>query len=200
MSEKQQILHAMVVPTEPGDDFPKGKWRDGPCDCFSYCCRPVCLNTWFCSSCLLGQVMSRVGLNTFGEPTTAQLARNTFCRVVAIVATIFVLRGAIGASFPTKKICPDNIEDDFFCSDEFVNPNVNTLDVFLQGLLGLYILIIIYRTRSAIRKKSGIVGNGCEDCLCASFCSLCTIGQMARHTADYDALDDDCCSFNGLRV
>jgi len=198
MSKNQPILNATVVPAEPGDDFPKGKWRDDHCDCFSYCCRPVCLSTWFCSPCLLGQVMSRVGLNAFGEPTTAQLARNTAYRVFSIVATIFVVRKAIRASFPTEEYCPYGY--DSFCVVRFVDPSVAFLSNAIQWLLKLYIVIIICKTRSAIRKKSDIAGDGCEDCFYASFCSFCTIGQMARHTADYDTQNDDCCSFNGLVV
>jgi len=208
MSEKQPILHAVVVSAEPGDDFPKGQWRDGLCDCCSYCCRPICWNTWCCSSCLLAQVMGRVGLDALGEPTTAQLARNTFCRVISIVVATYVVQSAMYEIFPTEKNCypldlddaDDVLDDDTLCVDEFVNPNVQILYNVIEGLLGLYILILICRTRSAIRKKSGIAGSDCEDCLYTWFCGCCTIGQMARHTADYDTQDDACCSFNGLAV
>jgi len=197
MSEKQPILHAVVVSAEPGNDFPKGKWRDGLCDCFSYCCRPICWNTWCFPSCLLGQVMGRVGLDALGEPTTAQLARNTFCRVVSIMVATYVVLFAMYEYFPTEKKCYD---DDALCVDAFVNPNVQTLYNVIEGLVSLYMVILLCKTRSAIRKKSGIDGNGCGDCLYSWFCGLCSVGQMARHTADYETQDDACFTFNGLAV
>jgi len=184
--EKYLPLATVVSPveieaTEVHCNIPKGRWRDNLCDCFGYCCRPVCLNTWFCSPCLLAQVMSRVGLNAVGEQTTPKLAQNTSRHVVSVLAVIFIFT-VIDRSFPST----------------FENGSVAFLYSALKFLVGLYFLIIIFRTRNFIRKKSEIAGSDCEDCCCAYWCSCCVIGQMARHTAQYDTQLDECCSFNGL--
>jgi len=48
---------------------------------------------------------------------------------------------------------------------------------------------LIIRTRLSIRKAYEIPEEnleGCEDLLVSIWCSCCVIGQMMRHTADYD--------------
>lgn len=53
----------------------------------------------------------------------------------------------------------------------------------------LFCLHLIIRTRQSIRKAYEIPEGqleGCEDLLVSVWCSCCTIGQMMRHTADYD--------------
>lgn len=52
-----------------------------------------------------------------------------------------------------------------------------------------FCLLLIIRTRRSIRKVYEIPEEhmeGCEDILLSVWCSCCTIGQMMRHTADYD--------------
>lgn len=52
-----------------------------------------------------------------------------------------------------------------------------------------FCLHLIIRTRQSIRKAYEIPDGpleGCEDLLVSVWCSCCTIGQMMRHTADYD--------------
>jgi len=210
--EKCLPLATVVSPveieaTEVHCNIPKGRWRDNLCDCFGYCCRPVCLNTWFCSPCLLAQVMSRVGLNAVGEQTTPKLSQNTSRHVVSVLAVIYTFLTVIDRSFPKVETCVTLFDDDAFddnmrgtasCSSTFENGTVAFLYSALKFLVGLYVLIIIFRTRNFIRKKSEIAGSDCEDCCCAYWCSCCVIGQMARHTAQYDTQSDECCSFNGL--
>mmetsp|Transcript_2359 Transcript_2359/g.5045 ORF Transcript_2359/g.5045 Transcript_2359/m.5045 type:complete len:194 (+) Transcript_2359:128-709(+) len=193
MSEQQEpFLTPQEAQEDSGDDLPRGKWRDGLCDFFSHCGKPVCLKTWFCSPCLLGQVMSRSGLDVLGRPTSAELARKTSCRLISFLITYYVIVNVVMITIFRKK-CEE-------CVPEFVNPYVDAIFSALNLLFGLYFLLIIIRTRAEIRMKSGIDGSCFGDFFLAWCCDCCVIGQMARHTADYDEQDDRCCTFNGLAV
>mmetsp|Transcript_6376 Transcript_6376/g.13785 ORF Transcript_6376/g.13785 Transcript_6376/m.13785 type:complete len:156 (+) Transcript_6376:112-579(+) len=148
--------------------------------------------------------MSRVGLDALGEHTTPANAKKTFCRIISILAGVWVLEKMMYAAFPLKQICSNEYPQ---CSYVFQDDFLNYIMNFLEFASGLYVLYIIIRTRSAIRKKSGIppaccdIGNGAVDDCCTSFwCSCCVVGQMARHTADYNLVPDSCCTYNGLKT
>jgi Cys-rich protein (TIGR01571 family) len=66
---------------------------------------------------------------------------------------------------------------------------------------GIFILVIVIRTRTHIRNLYSIPEQhctGCEDFCCALWCSPCTVCQMARHTADYHQYKASCCTETGL--
>mmetsp|Transcript_2358 Transcript_2358/g.5043 ORF Transcript_2358/g.5043 Transcript_2358/m.5043 type:complete len:208 (+) Transcript_2358:128-751(+) len=207
MSEQQEpFLTPQEAQEDSGDDLPRGKWRDGLCDFFSHCGKPVCLKTWFCSPCLLGQVMSRSGLDVLGRPTSAELARKTSCRLISFLITYYVVVNVVMASqFTIRMACPGRTADDFGDEEcvpvyEFPSKKFSAVFSAVNALFGLYFLLIIIRTRAEIRMKSGIDGSCFGDFFLAWCCDCCVIGQMARHTADYDEQDDRCCTFNGLAV
>lgn len=197
MSEQQEPF--LTPQEDSGDDLPSGKWRDGLCNFFSHCGKPVCLKTWFCSPCLLGQVMSRSGLDVLGRPTSAELARKTLCRVISVFIAFDVVIAVMMTSFKNKVVCPE-FGGDEECVPEFVNPYVGAIFYALNALVVLYWVLIIIRTRAEIRMKSGIDGSCFGDSLLACCCDCCAVGQMARHTADSDEQDERCCTFNGLAV
>lgn len=84
------------------------------------------------------------------------------------------------------------------------------LDRFLiatMPLLGMDVVLLFYfvymvaLTRETIRREFGIGENRCRDCedaCLAVFCTCCTIGQMGRHTADYETYRAYCCTDTGL--
>lgn len=64
-------------------------------------------------------------------------------------------------------------------------------------------IVLVYRVRQNIRHKYAIPVNnrcflGCEDICYSTFCTVCAITQMARHTAEYDTYRAHCCSATGL--
>lgn len=77
--------------------------------------------------------------------------------------------------------------------------------VFVNSVLRIavfvYIILAVCRTRRHIRSTYGIPEQRChgmEDCCCACWCGACTIGQLARHTADYRTCKAKCCSETGV--
>uniref|UniRef100_A0A7S1BD89 PLAC8 family protein n=1 Tax=Corethron hystrix TaxID=216773 RepID=A0A7S1BD89_9STRA len=146
------------------------------------------------TSGLLGQVMSRVGLDTTANPTSPDVAKKTFCRIFTIFFAYFVTMAILDSTFPKKEVCEDE-----FCYSVFENESVTTSVNLLKFVVGLYFLIITCKTRKYIREKNQIPGNECEDLVCAWCCNCCTIGQMARHTADYDTEVDEFFTFDGLQ-
>jgi Cys-rich protein (TIGR01571 family) len=84
------------------------------------------------------------------------------------------------------------------------------LDHFLiatMPLIGMDVVLLFYFiymvafTRATIRREYGISESrcrGCEDSCMAVFCTCCTIGQMGRHTADYETYRSYCCTDTGL--
>lgn len=65
----------------------------------------------------------------------------------------------------------------------------------------IFSIYLIAKTRKHVRKRYDIREtqcNGCEDICCASFCGCCVIGQLARHTTDYEVYPGTCCSDTGV--
>jgi Cys-rich protein (TIGR01571 family) len=42
----------------------------------------------------------------------------------------------------------------------------------------LFIIVVAFQCRQLVRERLNIVGNCCEDCMCAFFCTPCTLTQM----------------------
>ena len=72
-----------------------------------------------------------------------------------------------------------------------------------------FAVFVAQSTRSSIREKFMIREERCydlEDVMCASTCLPCTVAQMARHTANYEEIEETqgicctgtCCSSTGL--
>jgi Cys-rich protein (TIGR01571 family) len=75
---------------------------------------------------------------------------------------------------------------------------VKSIESNVGLLLSILLIVLILRTRMYIRNIYSIPGNCCKDCCAAFWCSMCTVCQMARHTADYYAYDAACCTETGL--
>eukprot|EP00549_Striatella_unipunctata_P003509 CAMPEP_0118674306 /NCGR_PEP_ID=MMETSP0800-20121206/817_1 /TAXON_ID=210618 ORGANISM="Striatella unipunctata, Strain CCMP2910" /NCGR_SAMPLE_ID=MMETSP0800 /ASSEMBLY_ACC=CAM_ASM_000638 /LENGTH=108 /DNA_ID=CAMNT_0006569491 /DNA_START=9 /DNA_END=335 /DNA_ORIENTATION=+ len=72
----------------------------------------------------------------------------------------------------------------------------------LSWIVLVYVIVIVKRTRAAVRDRYAIperVCHGCEDVCIAIFCYRCAAAQMARHTVDYERYPAECCTSNGLR-
>ncbi|KDO19095.1 hypothetical protein SPRG_15574 [Saprolegnia parasitica CBS 223.65] len=59
------------------------------------------------------------------------------------------------------------------------------LAFFLSWIIYAFVVAALMYVRTRVRAMFAIPGNVCEDCLCAWFCSCCTIAQLATHTDSY---------------
>jgi Cys-rich protein (TIGR01571 family) len=87
----------------------------------------------------------------------------------------------------------------------YIGPTWVRLFVILCGLVGQITILLGWIAtciaRKSIRNKYHIAAGACgccEDCCCAYWCHLCTLCQLARHTADYRVHEAYCCNPTGL--
>lgn len=140
-------------------------------------------------------------LDWCGRPTTRKSADFAFNVVVGCYFTFLVVRYSL-AIYTTKNATialndPSNIDLQKSYQQALLLNVQNALDlVFL-----IYTILLMCRSRRAIRSKYAIPTTccgECEDCCCSYWCGCCTVGQMARHTADYHVYSASCCSKTGL--
>mmetsp|Transcript_12603 Transcript_12603/g.15993 ORF Transcript_12603/g.15993 Transcript_12603/m.15993 type:complete len:241 (-) Transcript_12603:185-907(-) len=153
------------------DHIPRGKWRDGFCDC----CSPGIFHPSFlfaccCPSILLGQVMVRFNLGLTGSPTTAIKSEKALYVLLALTAIDIIIFSSTTTTYAG-------------------GVTYMPISAALASAWSLYLLFLMFRTRSFIRQRYEIESGCCgelEDCLLPCCCTTCTVSQMARHTADYD--------------
>jgi Cys-rich protein (TIGR01571 family) len=210
-----QVFTVQVVQPVSGDPFkganshniPIGRWRNGFCDCFEHGgCNPTCCLAFWCTPLALGQVMTRVGLNFCANPTGGRktaLSAFKFLLILYLsyIVLDFILNSA-KASVDDNPISYDEYGNAYYNNDITTKNDtykaINAVQSTLGAILGLFLLVLLIKTRGFIRQMSSIPGNSFKDC-CASFwCSCCTVTQMAFHTADYNAYSPACCSDTGL--
>jgi Cys-rich protein (TIGR01571 family) len=73
------------------------------------------------------------------------------------------------------------------------------IHMFLGYGWPIMVAVWIFQARLVVRKMYAIPGDNCTDCLCSSFLPCCTIGQILRHTTDYDKYEGNLCTSDGLR-
>ena len=74
---------------------------------------------------------------------------------------------------------------------------INVYNV-LKWVYFIIIIVVVFSLRESVRKKFGIPGSSFEDCCCAFWCHCLVVGQMLRHTTDYDVYPSKLCSSTGL--
>jgi Cys-rich protein (TIGR01571 family) len=198
-----QRFHAVILSegTAGGaHNVPTGRWRDGFCDCCAFgCCHPMCCLSFWCTACALGQVLHRNKLDMLGGPTSNGQAPGTSAFKIFFAITIVVIVGDIIISAliggnSSSSTSSYNSETGQYESSAEANFNGG----FLRGILSLFCFVVTMRMRSYIRGKYAIPGGCCEDCCCSFWCTPCTVCQISRHTADFNAHPAACCSDNGL--
>jgi Cys-rich protein (TIGR01571 family) len=136
---------------------------------------------------LMAQVMKRMNLTWLGEPGPYISTKNTVKVVVTIVICYIIYSTALEiASMPFT---------------------VDTIPSFLPALKAIgsvfftvYAMYSLCKTRESVRAVYSIPQTRCggmEDCVCAFFCSCCTVSQLARHTGEYETYPGVCCSETG---
>jgi hypothetical protein len=66
-----------------------------------------------------------------------------------------------------------------------------------------FTVVVLRNLRRHVRSKYSIpegdsCPSGCEDVCCSMCCSCLVVGQMMRHTADYETYGARCCTDTGL--
>lgn len=202
--------------------IPEGYWRDGICDCCSHgCCHPMCCLAMWCQPLALGQVMTRMKLDACGKRHANESSLihenrdyKPFWTAFKVLAILFVVWMVVNQSL-SMLISPYqyenmlNPDEDHGANDQDIPVWVRvaiSVQYLLSALYFFYILALMIRTRSYIRRRYAIrttsacccCGPTCEDCCWSFWLPCCTVTQMARHTADYDTYKAACCTDTGL--
>jgi Cys-rich protein (TIGR01571 family) len=147
-----------------------------------------------CTEIAMGQVMHRMRLTWLGGLVDSHTRVNTFKTVLALVICYHVYDGAL-STYLYYNLDPDAQQQ---------VPVVSIVSMLKDAVSLLYSFWSIYvlcKTRQHVRETYSIPEQYCtgaEDCLCSTFCSCCTVAQIARHTGDYDRHPSYMCTDNGL--
>jgi Cys-rich protein (TIGR01571 family) len=197
-------------------NIPTGHWRDGLCECCAFgCCHPVFCLGYCYNLCLLGQVLTRNKLSCIGLPT-GKVEPCSYRFWFAMVFVIFAIKVGVVWMFVLVVVSLDvDTDDDCFSYSNRYYRSCTTYDTYEYTgpkwviaclvLFGVFLSIIscleciaTCKARESLRNKYHIEGGCCEDCCCTICCPLCTLCQMARHTADYHVHQAYCCTATGL--
>ena len=147
--------------------------------------------------------MTRQSLDWCARPNTKSY-RSTFCTVVSLFVFVFITQTILNS---VKKSIIAAANPEAGDVEKLEIPASASLLESVRSIIdssfGVYLFIIIIRTRSFIRRQSSIPEKNCgacEDFCCACCCSCCATMQMARHTTEYDNERAICCSSTGLSV
>jgi len=181
------------IKTYPNNNqVPHGYWKDGIFSCFKHgIFHPTFCHCLFFPQLLTAQVMTRMHLNWKAEEDTEEESKSTFKIVSIVVGIYWLLKFLVGS---------DN--DNNGASAPLINSPLLILSSQLIGFFFfVYTIVIITKTRKAIRHKYEIPEthcHGCEDFCCAFWCGNCSSAQMARQTEDNDAESAYCCTKTGI--
>ena len=149
--------------------------------------------------------MTRMKLNPCGRPKMAKRFRywTTFKFLLVLVIISNILDQIL--STLTDPYVDTQISDDGAIIAPPPAPGwaiaLVVVRLALQLVFYCYVIVLMMRTRAYIRQRFAIPEHacrGCEDCCYAVFLPICTVTQMARHTADYDITPAACCTDTGL--
>jgi Cys-rich protein (TIGR01571 family) len=172
-------------------DIPVGDWKDGM---FNMCelgwCHPVLWNAIFCPLIALGQIQTRVHLDFLGRPKFGDLPYTNRYMMLLVIAFWIGTNITLFAACNLKWSRGMELSVADGCAFALVN-------VVMFG----FVVFVTQSTRSSVREKFMIRERCCydlEDVCCATLCLPCSVGQMQRHTANYDDYEAVCCSKTGL--
>lgn len=175
------------------NEAPHGVWKDGVFSCLRYgIFHATFWHCFFCPQLLTAQVMTRMHLNWKADEGTEEERKTTYKKVSIIVAIYWIAHFLFGS-----------VDDDGVPSGitEFAPLFIILSMQFISCIFFIYTMVIITKTRKAVRQRYDIPEeycHGCEDFCCALWCGNCISAQMARHTTDYEAQRGVCCTDNGL--
>ena len=158
--------------------------------------------------------MVRMRLNWLGGYTSISGVAGTYKIMLFLTALYWSLYAIINMTYnyivatalltPTEEVNPQFTDDGSMIpypppASAVLLHNIMTV---LNVAYWVYVIVLLIRTRMAIRSKYAIptqcCHGCCEDVVCAICCGGCTIMQMMRHTANYEKYAGQCCTENGL--
>ena len=183
-------------------DAPPSRWRDELFDCFRYGLdHPFLCNTIFCPLIALHQVLTRIRMDGTGDRLMTIKSRTRVCSVIWLAFLFALVHALYFAYFSVAHISVTSPQDDDLPQDNDMFLIVTMPLLGMDLILLVYVLYIVTITRRQLRREYNIPELRCkgfEDCCLSVFCTCCTIGQMGRHTADYETYRAYCCSDTGL--
>jgi Cys-rich protein (TIGR01571 family) len=188
------------IKTNP-HNIPTGHWRDALCDCFRLgCCHPLFCLTFWCTSCALGQIMTRAKLDVFGNKQKDPKTYWTPFKILVALTTVYaIIRLVVGGILEKYE---DASEDDGSDDDPAWVEGLAFFHFLLLLTFFIFVTVITVKTRRFLRRKHEISNECCggtEDCCTSFWCLPCTVCQMGRHTADYGRYPASCCTDTGLK-
>jgi len=148
-----------------------------------------------------GQVITRLNLTYLGQPGNLAATTGAFTKLLYIFCAFWVTRAFL--------LIMIAINDPNIDSKEWIEPPtfyyafVAIDDVLVYGYWA-FTALVLYNLRSQVRSKYSIPAESenfpakCEDACCSCVCPCLVVGQMMRHTADYNAHESVCCTETGL--
>jgi len=145
---------------------------------------------------VLGQIQTRIGFDFLGRPLqqnmdgppTQTMANRSV--ILSVIACWVFMNLALFACYNWK----------WGRGLDLSMADIGAIGVVNVAMYG-FIVFVTQSTRSSLREKFLIREQRCqdlEDVCCATLCLPCAVGQMARHTANYDDYEAVCCSKTGL--
>ncbi|OQS00681.1 PLAC8 family protein [Achlya hypogyna] len=163
------VQPTIVLETAPVDSngLVVGRWKADICGCFTDLVPNCCMAFW-CPCVSMAQIVHRIGLYSYSSALV----------VLAVLFTASYITGSWSScSYMAGTI---------FCSTSSVFWG------YVADVCAILCIAAVMMARMRIRAMFQIPGNACEDCLCAFFCSCCSIAQMATQTDSYTASE---CNF-----
>lgn len=161
---------------------------------------------FFLSSFSVGtaQVIRRFGLQWNGLSGTRQQASIAYPTLVGLVCLYYFVR--VGLYFILIYIDPERTLDDPEDHPEWETTppskawlETDNLYIFWFWLFWIFMAVILYNTRAHVRTKYGIPAEFPHSDACLSFCCPCyTVGQLLRHTTEYDIYPANVCTDRGI--
>lgn len=182
-----------------------GRWRAGFLDCFELGpLHPTLCNAIFCQPILLGQILTRMKLTMFAYPEQNESnnhKNSTFKKVLLLFVGYWILTTIVFVADPVTTTDSTILDSD---GQEVILEPTKTTNGKIHGSLlfwfHVYCVFIMMKLRKLVREKYQINGgNIIKDVVASVLCSICTVSQLARETAEYYDNNAMWCSHNGLR-
>jgi len=184
-------------------NIPKGKWRNGLCDCLlDGVDHPMLLNSLCCPQIALTQIMARMYIDPFGKQITHQSRAHNKIKLNNIIAlSVLILSANVIVTYFIARVYI--LHDGYIMNQQSVIEILTLLIPILLLDVGciIYFYMLLISTRKIIRKSFDIPQEQCATCsdIFPSLCfTCCTISQMGRHTAEYRTYRSMCCTDTGL--
>jgi len=143
----------------------------------------------------LGQVQHRVGFDFLGRVISKEGSKNlehlsNRSMMFIVIGSWLLMNFAIYIGYNWK----------WSRGFDLSMPDLSAIVLVNVAMYG-FSVFVTQSTRSSLREKFLIREQRChdlEDICVASLCLPCAVGQMSRHTANYDDYEAVCCSKTGL--